>query len=131
VGISPALNFKATIDREVCRTYGDKGRINDVPILKNGVVAFMPNTPVEIGLGVSHTYLGPDADRAKHPARFDLTLAYDFEGRHYEELVQLEVHDLYAETMITQTEMSDLVKAVREDVGKPIKEAVRLLKPKL
>jgi hypothetical protein len=128
VGLSAALNFKATLDREVCRTYGDKSAINDTPILKEGLPAFMPNTPIEIGLGVSSTYLGPDTDRVKHPARFDVKLTYEFESRPYEERVALEIHNLYAETMIAHTEMSDLTKSLREDIGKPLAEAVRLLK---
>jgi hypothetical protein len=128
VGLSPALNFKVKLDREVCRTYGGNSPINNAPLLREGVPAFMPNTPVEIGLGVSHTYLGPEVDRKKHPARFNVTATYDFEGRHLQELFPLEVHDLYAETMITHTEMGDLIRAIKEDLAKPIKEAVRSLK---
>lgn len=128
VGLSAAENFKASIDRKVYRTYGGNDLINDVPILKNGVPAFMPNTPIDIGLGVSHTYLGPDVDRDKHPARFTVKVGYDFEGIPHIENFPLEVHDLYAETIISHTEMSDLIKAIREDVGKPIKEVVRKMR---
>lgn len=130
VGLSAAVNFKLDLDRQVCRTYGDRGPINDTPLLKEGLPALMPNTPVDIGLGVSHTYLGPDVDRTKHPARFEVTATYDFEGNQREERFPLEIHNLYAETMISQTEISDLIKAVREDVGKPLTEAVRWLKPR-
>lgn len=128
IGLSPALNFKVELDREVCRTYGDNGPINNTPLFQEGLPAFMPNTPVEIGLGVSHTYLGADVDRGKHPARFDVTATYEFEGRQLKELFPLEVNDLYAETMITHTEIGDLIKAIKEDLAKPIKEAVRSLK---
>lgn len=128
VGLSPALKFKSAIDREVCRTYGDKGRLNDIPLFKEVLPALMPGTPVEIGLGVSHTFLGPDVDRTKHPAQFGVTVTYDFEGNRLEERFPIEIHDLYAETMISHTEMSDLVKAVKEDLGKPIREAVGLLR---
>jgi hypothetical protein len=55
-------------------------------------------------------------------------LAYDFEDRHYEESIPLEIHNLYAETMIAHTEISDLTKTLKDDVGKPLAEAVRLLK---
>lgn len=128
VGLSAAIDFKLKLDREVCRTYGDKGPINDTPLLKEGVPALMPNTPVDIGLGVSHTYLGPDVDRTKHPARFEVTATYDFEGDRREERFPLEIHNLYAETMISHTEMSDLIKAIREDIGKPLSEAASSLK---
>lgn len=128
VGLSAAENFKLTLDRVVCRTYGDKGAINDTPLLKEGVPALMPNTPVDIGLGVSHTYLGPDVDRAKHPARFEVTATYDFEGCARQDRFLLEIHNLYAETMVSHTEMSDLIKTIKEDVGKPLNEAVRYLK---
>ena len=69
------------LDRDVYRTYGGAGRLNDIPFIKNGVPAFMPNTPVEIGLGVSHSYLGQEVDREKHPARFEITAVYEFERR--------------------------------------------------
>jgi hypothetical protein len=127
-GLSPAINFKATLDRDVFRTYGGGDRLNDVPFIRNGVPAFMPNTPVEIGLGVSHTYLGSEIDRDKHPARFEITADYEFEGQRLRERFPIEVHDLYAETLISQTEMTDLVKAIKTDIGTPLKEAVRQLK---
>ena len=130
VGLSPALNFKVKLDREVCRAYGDGRPVNDIPLLREGVPALMPNTPVEIGLGVSHTYLGPDVDRTRHPSRFNVVATYDFEGRQIEEQFPLEVHNLYAETMMTHTEMGDLVKAIKEDLAKPIKDALRALKPR-
>lgn len=130
VGLSPALNLKLILDRKVCRAYGHNELLNDVPFLKNGVPAFMPNTPVEIGLGVSHTYLGPDVDRAKHPARFEVTATYEFEKRQFRESFPLEINDLYGETVIAHTEIGDLIKTLKEDLGSPIKQAVQLLKSK-
>lgn len=130
IGISAAADFKVTLDQDIYRTYGDKGRLNDVPFIKNGVPAFMPNTPVEIGLGVSSSFLGDEVDRTKHPACFCITATYVFESQTIQEQFPIEMHDLYSETMISHTEMSDLAKALRDDVAKPLKEAVRLLKSK-
>jgi len=130
IGISPAKDFKVSLDRDVYRTYGDMGRLNDVPFIRNGVPAFMPNTPIEIGLGVSGSFLDDDVDRARHPARFLIAATYEFERQRIVEQFPIEVHDLYADTMISHTEMSDLTKALRDDVAKPLKEAVRLLKSK-
>lgn len=130
VGLSPALNFKATIDRDVHRQYGNRGRINDIPFFREGVPAFMPHTPVDVGLGVSHEYLADNVDRSKHPASFAVKATYEFEGKRYEECYPLEVHDLYAETVMRHTEMTDLVKTLKEEVGKPLKEASRHLQPR-
>lgn len=127
VGMSPALDFEARLDRDVHRTYGDKERLNDIPIFKERLPALMPGTPVDIGLGVSFSYLADDLDRSKHPKRFSVEVSYTFEGRSCRETLPLEIHDLYAETMISHTEMADLVKAVRDDIGKPLKEALREL----
>lgn len=128
VGVSPALDFEARLDRDVHRTYGDQGRLNDIPIFKETLPALMPRTPVDIGLGVSFTYLADDADRGKHPKRFSVEVTYKFEGKTHAEVMPLEIHDLYAETMISHTEMSDLVKAVKDEIGKPLKETLRELK---